>query len=592
MKIPFKREYFLILILAYLIFLIFQIKPKKGDWEKKALPLNKEEIKEVTRYTKDFSFTETKNEKTLFEIYAREVLAQKDTFLSLKDVTMTFYLKEGILKINCKDAKFDIETKDSEITGNVNIKLPNGLNLWTENIYYQHNKGSLEGPILLNISYNNFIGKCNSIKINVFLENFSIENLEIQSSNCFIFLPYVEGNVKKSSFFSKSNSFLIFEKNVLTFDNLSLDLSGEKVYVKGNCFSGNFNDVKNYVFFSEKFEGEFLSKNFQPIIFKFYDNIKAYGTEEIVSIKADLGILYYDSKKPSTLHFEGAIEIEKNEDRIYCDFINAYFENGIVENVFFGDYIILCFKGWYITCNNMNYIQKNDTLMLSRSVISSKGYLKTKSNWMKITNKGEFIIFGDGIEMEESSKGIYIKAKDCTFEEKIKKASFRQNVIAWTKDYTLKSERLEMFEDELIARGNAELVGFKDGSTFSLNANEIIIKQKEEKLSALGSITFKWENYIMNGYFLQIFRKEDKIERFILTDQVKFFTIDKKQSGKSELLEIHPQKNLIILEGCPSILEDELQGKIEANKLFIIKDPPEIFIIDEKRGKIIYKKNQ
>lgn len=592
MKIIFKREYFLILILIYLIFLIFQIKPKSGNWEKKTLPLDKEEIKEVTRYTKDFSFIETKDEKTLFEIYAKEVLAQKDTSLSLKDVIMTFYIKEGTIKINCKSAKFDIESKNAEITGNVIVKFPNGLNLWTENIFYQHLKGALEGPIPLNISYKDFIGKLNKIKINVFEENFSIEDLELQSSNCFIFLPLVEGNVKKSSFFSKSNSYLIYDKNILTFDKLSLDLFDEKIYVKGNCFSGNFNDVKNYVFFSEKFEGEFLSKNFQPIIFKFYENIQAYGIEEIVSIKADLGILYYDSKKPSTFHLEGAIEIEKNEDRVYCNVINAYFRNGKIENVFFGDYVILCFKGWYITCGNMNYIPKNDILMLSGSVISSKGYLKTNSNWMKITNRGEVIIFGDGIKMEESNKGLNIKAKECTLEEKIKKADFRENVIAWTKDYTLKSKRLEMFEGQLIARNNAEFLGIKDDNTFSLNADEININQKEEKLSALGPIIFKWENYIMNGYFLQVFRKENKIDKFILTDQVKFYTVDKKQSGSSELLEIHPQKNLIILEGCPAVLEDELQGKIEANILFIIKEPPEIFIIDEKRGKITYKKNQ
>jgi len=586
----FKREYLLVLIILYIIFLLFQLKPKKADWQKKALPLAREEVKEVTRFTKEFSFTETKNEKTLFEIYAKEVVAQKDTKISLKDVILTFHLKEGSIKINCSEAKFDIEKKDAEISGRVIIKFPNGMSLWTENVYYNHSKGILEGPILINISYNNFFGKCNSVNINVYSEIFSLKDLEIQSAETYFYLPTAEGNIKKKNFISKELVYIFYNDNIITLKGLNLVFDENKTIIKGNCFSGSLRNLKNYYFFAEEFESEFSSDGFIPINFKFEKKVDAFGFEENVKISAKRSIVYFDNGTISIINFEGSVEIERANDSIYCDVINGYFKEKEIDNVFFGDSIILCYNGWYITCDRMNYLQKNKTLLLNENVESIKGYLKIKSKWMKIFNNGEKIVFGGNVEMEEANKGMRIKGNECTYEEKEKKAVFLNNVIAWTKDYTLKTKRLEIYENSLFAKGEAELKGIEKEENFYLKAEEIRANQKEEKLEALGSVLFKYQNYLMEGYFLQIFQKEERIERFILSDLVRFSTIDSKQKGKGEFLDIYPEKNFLVLEGCPAILEDEKEGKIEANKLFILKEPMEIFIIDNKQAKITYKK--
>jgi lipopolysaccharide export system protein LptA len=586
----FKREYLLVLIILYIIFLLFQLKPKKTDWQKKSLPLAREEVKEVTRFTKEFSFTETKNEKTLFEIYAKEVVAQKDTKISLKDVILTFHLKEGSIKINCLEAKFDIEKKDAEISGRAIIKFPNGMNLWTENVYYNHSKGILECPILINISYNNFFGKCNSVNINVYSEIFSLKDLEIQSAETYFYFPTAEGNIKKKNLISKELVYIFYNDNIITLKGLNLVFDENKTIIKGNCFSGSLRNLKNYYFFAEEFESEFSSDGFIPINFKFEKKVDAFGFEENVKISAKRSIVYFDNGTISIINFEGSVEIERANDSIYCDVINGYFKEKEIDNVFFGDSIILCYNGWYITCDRMNYLQQNKTLLLNENVESIKGYLKIKSKWMKIFNNGEKIVFGGNVEMEEANKGMRIKGNECTYEEKEKKAVFLNNVIAWTKDYTLKTKRLEIYENSLFAKGEAELKGIEKEENFYLKAEEIRANQKEEKLEALGSVLFKYQNYLMEGYFLQIFQKEERIERFILSDLVRFSTIDSKQKGKGEFLDIYPEKNFLVLEGCPAILEDEKEGKIEANKLFILKEPMEIFIIDNKQAKITYKK--
>lgn len=585
----FKREYLLILVFLYLLFLLFQIKPRKAEWEKKALPLKVEEIREVTRFTKEFSFIETKDEKTLFEIYAKEVLAQKDTLIFLKNVLLTFYLKEGALKINCKEAKFDIEKKDADISGSVLVEFPNEMILSSENIFYQHNSGNLESPVLINILYKNFSGKCSSIDVNIFSEVFSIKDLEIQSSNALIYIPQAEGHIKKKIFYSENKSYIFYEKNLITSDRLSINFLEEKTILKGNCFLGTFSNLKDYSFFSEEFEGEFSSEDFQPIIFKFEKDVKVFGLEDNLKMSSNRSLLYFDKGLPSIFNFEGSVEIERDKDAIYCDVVNAYFKEKELDNVFFGDSVILCYYGWYINCNNLNYLQNKNILFLSGDVLSTKGYLKIKSNWMKIMEKEEKIIFGDGVEMSEINKDIRVRAKECTYIEKEKKAIFLNNVIAWTKDYTLKTKRLEMFEDKLLATGGAEINGKDKEENFTLKAEEINFKDKGEKIEALGSVFFKYDNYLINGYFLQIFKKEDKIQRLVLTDLVQFSTLDNLQKGSGELLEIYPEKDLLILEGCPCHLEDEKQGSIEAQKIFLLKEPLEIFVIDEKKGKIKYK---
>lgn len=588
MKLVLKREYLLIVIFLYIVFLLIQLKPKRNDWEKKTIPVPKEEKEEITRVTKDFSFTETRNEKILFQLYAKEVLAQKETLLFLKDVIMTFFIKEGKLTINCQEAKFDVEKKDAEITGNVVAEFPSGLKIWTENISYHHSKGMMEGLLALNLQFDNYTGKCREVQINVFSENFFLKELQIQSSEVSFYLPSAQGNFKNLSFFTKERAFFIYKENILTMEGFSITNQEEKVLIKGECFWGSFKREKNYVFYSELFEGEFKKEELKPIFFKFDKGTKLYSAEEKLSINSENCLIYFEEGIPTILSFNNSIDVERENDRIYCDVINAYFRDKDLDLVFFGDYVILCFNGWYITCDSMNYLKKTETLLLKGRTSSSKGYIKAKSEWMKIEEKGEKINFGGGVEMEDLGRGIKIKSKECTYEDKQKKAVFRDKVIAWTQDYTLKSQRMEIFEERILSEGKAEILNLKEN--LNLKADKIYINQKEEKMEALGSVFLQSDKYFIEGYFLQIFRKDNKFERFLFSDLINFYTEDKKQKGKGEILDLYPAKNLIILEGCPATLEDEVQGKIEANQIIILKETSEIFIVDPKKGKVTYKK--
>lgn len=588
MKVPFRREYLLIILFLYILFLFFQLKPKRTQWEKKPIPVSEERTEEITRFTKDFSFTETRNEKTFFEIYAKEVLAQKETLLFLKNVTMTFFFKEGKLTINCEQAKFDIEKKDAEITGSVLAEFPSGLKLWTENISYQHSKGIIEGNMTVNIDYENYTGKCNGIQVSFFSEKFLLKELQIQSEEIYLYLPSAEGSLKKLSFFTRDRAFFIYREDILTMENFSIADEGEKISVKGACFWGSFKREKNYVFYSEIFDGEFEKKTKKPVFFKFDRGTKFYALEEKFSLRSENCLIYFQDGNPSIISFNYSIEAERENDRIYCDVVNAYFNEKNLDNVFFGDYVILCLNGWYITCDTMNYLKKTDSLLLKGRTFSSRGYINTKSEWMKIEEKGGKIIFGGGVEMEESNKGIKIRSKECVYDDKQKLGVFREKVIAWTEDYTLKTQRLEFNDERIKAEGKSEITSTKEN--YYLKAENIIINQKEEKLEALDSVFLQSDNYFMEGYFLQIFRKENKIQRLLLSDLIKFYTRDKKQKGKGELLEMYPDYNLIFLEGCPAVLEDEIQGNIEANHIILLKEPPEIFILDQKKGKVTYKK--
>lgn len=590
MKLVLKREYLLIIIFLYILFLLIQLKPKRSDWEKKTIPVPKEEKEEITRVTKDFSYTETRDDKTLFELYAKEVIAQKETILFLKDVIMTFFVMEGKLTLNCREAKFDLEKKDAEITGNVMVEFPSGLKIWTENISYQHGKGILQGLLTLNLQFENYSGKCREVKINVLLESFDLQELQIQSNEVFFYLPSAQGNFKNLSFFSKERAFFIYKENILTMEGFHISSQEEKIFVKGKCFWGSFMREKNYAFYSELFEGEFKKEGLKPIFFKFENGTKLYSIEEKLSINSENCLIYFEEGAPTILSFNNSIDVERENDRIYCDVLNAYFKERDLDLVFFGDYVILCFNGWYITCDSMNYLKKTETLLLKGRASSSKGYIKAKSEWMKIEEKGERINFGGGVEMEDLNRGVKIKSKECTYEDKQKKAVFREKVIAWTEDYTLKTQRMEFFEDRILAEGKAEILNFKEN--LNLKADKIFINQKEEKVEALGSVFLQSDKYFIEGYFLQTFRKDNKFERFLFTDLISFRAEDKKQRGKGEILDLYPEKNLIILEGCPATLEDEVQGKIEANQIIILKETSEVFIVDPKKGKITYKKEK
>ncbi len=588
MKFNFRREWLLFLLFLYLIFLFFQLKPKKTEWEKKEIEIPPQEKKEVTRFTKEFSFTETKGDKIIFEIYAKEVISQKETILFLKDVAVTFYLKEGKVSINCNEVKFDLEKKDAEISGKIFSKFPNGLNLWTETFYYKHGAGVLESPISLNISYENYIGSCADLELNILSGNFSINDLKMESRESYFYIPNLKGNANTLKFFSKGQSFLIFQENIFILKDLKLEFLERDIILNSKCFEGNFISEKSYIFTSEEFYGEFIRDNFVPKIFKYSNNLKILGYEESFELKALEGILYFKEGKPDVFNLSGDVLVERGYDLLNCDVINAYFKDGKVDNVYFGDYIILCYGGWYINSDSMHYVPSENVLFLGGDIYLSKGYKKIRTKWMKVLEEGKKMFFGGGFEMEE--REIRLRGKEGDYEEKFEKLNLRSNVVVWSKEYTLKADNLEVIKDQIRAFGNASLNGWSKEGNFFLKAKEIYIDQKEETLKALSSVSFQWENYKMEGYFLQIYRRNQKPEKFVFSDQVKFFTIDKKQKGSGDLMEYYAEGNFFILEGCPAQLEDELEGKVEAGLLFILKEPPQIYIFDEREGKIFYKK--
>ncbi len=588
MKLNFKREWLLFLLFLYLIFLISQLNPRKTEWEKKEIELPPQEKKEITRFTKEFSFAETRGDKMIFEIFAKEVISQKETILFLKDVNLTFHLKEGKVSINCNEVKFDLEKKDAEISGKIFAKFPNGLNLGTETFYYKHGLGVLESPISLNISYENYVGSCSALELNIINGNFAINSLKLESKESFFYFPNFKGNANTLKFYSKGQSYLIFKENIFTLKDLKLEFSEKDAIIDSKCFEGNFILEKSYIFTSEEFYGEFARDNFIPKIFKYSNNLKILDYEENFELKAREGILYFKEGKPDVFNLSGEVLVERGYDSLNCNFINAYFKEGKVDNVSFGDYIIFCYGGWYINSDSMHYLPSENVLFLGGDIYLSKGYKKIKTKWMKVLEEGKKMFFGGGFEMEE--REIKLRGKEGDYEEKFEKLNLRRDVVVWSKEYTLKADNLEVIKDQVRAFGNASLKGWNEERNFLLMAKEIYIDQREETLKALFSVSFQWENYKMEGYFLQIYRKDEKPEKFVFSDQVKFFTLDKKQRGSGDFLEFYAEGNFLILEGCPAKLEDEKEGKVEAGLLFILKEPPQVYIFDEKGGIIFYKR--
>lgn len=585
----FKREYLLILAFIYIIFLMTKIKPGGAKWEKKQLPLPKEEAKEITRYTKDFSFTETKEGKNIFQIYAKEVLSQKEKLIFLKDVIIIFYIKENQLELNCNEAKFDLEKKDSELSGKISIKFPSGLNLYTENINYDNGKGFLESPLVIYICFNNFFGKCNSFNLNIYTEEFKLKDLEITSEDLSIFIPRAEGNIKTANFTSNEKAYIFYKDSIVTLKSLNLSFLSKKILINGNCFEGILQGKNEYSVYSESFEGEFSSSLLIPVSVRFYNNVYGYSNDEKIKFSFESANFNFESGKIESINLVNSIKIEKENDEIHSEFLNLFFKEKKLENAFFGDSVILCSFGWYITANYLTYLPEEKSILLSGDSYASKGFLKINSKWARFEGEDKIVLFGGDVEFQEKEKNLFIKSKECKYEEKNKILEFRNNVVAWTIDYTLKSDYLKAFDEKIIAKKNVKVNGWKEGQEFYISTDELYLNSKEEELEAISNVYLKWKNYNIKSYFLKISQEKGKIKNFYSRDLVEFSTEDNMQSGKGDKIEFFPEKKLLILEGCPAILEDKIKGKIEGDIILVLQEPFEVYVYNEKRGTLKYK---
>ena len=588
MKRPWQwRDLLLVVLAAWAVFIALTIKPRHFQWEKKTLPVHVQDTANVTRFTKNFSYTETEGGRTLYTLDAEEVLGIKNTLYQLRNVRMTFPMEGGRIALTCREASFDIQAKDAFAQGRVYLEMPDGLRIWTEEIAYRNSTRMLEGSGRLSFTWRDFYwGGVESVGVNVLENAVELKNLRLDGPDAFLQAPLLKGAFKERRYTFPEGVAFRWGTAQASLATLSVAFPGDAAEFFGACLDGVLEEGPGYLLTGERLTGRAVRAGGWRLetlglqdgaALDTVDHSRQGGAEEL---RAE-----FEEGRPVRFRLRDEVFLREREDEINAGAAVLTLDaERKMENAYFSEGAWGCAQGWYFSSEELQYIPQERLANLRDNVHARSKGMVLDGAWVKVSDGGQKVEAGGGVFARDDSTGYSVKAQAMDLQRREKRTTFRREVLAWSADTTVKAALLSFTGDRWLADGGVETVTIQGGDRTTLTCWTLTYDGAAQTLDALGSVAVVSKTERLSGYHLVGFQKDNKFTRLILTDGVYIEQIGQKRKGTGDALDVYPQEGWFVLEGCPAVMEDPGEGTLRADTILGVQKPPQLFLLDETGG--------
>ena len=584
------RDLLLVVLAGWAVFIALTIKPRRFQWEKKTLPVHVQDTAGVTRFTKNFSYTETEGGRTLYTLDAEEVIGIRNTRYELRNVRMTFHLEGGKISLSCHEASFDIEAKDAFVQGRVFLELPDDLRLWTEEIIYHHATRTLEGSGRLGFVWREFYwGGVEAVGVNVRDNAVELKSLWLDGPDAALRAPLMKGSFKERRYAFPEGVSFRWGLAQASLSSLSIAFDDARAEFFGACVDGVLEEGPGYLLAGERLTGRAVKEGGW--------RLEAFGLQDGAALdsfdRARQGSALelaadFDEGRPVRFRLRDGVLLRELEDEIHSSEATFTLDPGRkLENANFSGGVWGCAQGWYFSAEELQYLPAARLAHLRDNVHARSKGMVVDGAWLKVADGGQKVEAGGGVFARDDTTGYSVKAQGMDLQRREKRTTFRKEVLAWSADTTLKAALLSFTGDRWLADGGVETVTTQGGDRTTLTCWTLTYDGAAQIFDALGSVTVATKTERLAGYHLEGFQKEKRFIRLILTDGVYIEQLGQKRKGTGDALDIYPQEGWFVLEGCPAVMEDPGQGTLRAGTILGVKEPPQLFLLDEGRGAVL-----
>jgi hypothetical protein len=584
------RDLLLVALLGWAVFLTLTIKPRHFQWEKKTLPVHVEDTAALTRFTKNFSYTETEGGRTLYTLEAEEVVGLKNTLYRLRNVRMTFPMEGGTVGLTCREASFDIQAKDAFVQGRVFLDLPDGLRVQTEELAYRHGTRTLEGSGRLSFSWREFYwGGVEAVGVNVTESAVELSGLWMDGPNAALRTPKVKGRFKEKAYTFPEG--LAFRWGGLqgSFASLSVGFDPRGADFFGSCLEGTMEEGPGYLLAGDRFSGRAVRAGGWRM-----DRLGLREGAAMASLDRarEGGAATLDAEfeegRPARFKLAGEVAVRDGEDEIHArSAVLALDAARRMESARFEGGTWGCAQGWYFSAEEIQVFPGPRQAHLRDNVHARSKGMVLDSAWLKVSQGGEKVEAGGGVFAKDDGTGYSVKAQAMDLQRLEKRTTFRRDVLAWSADTTLKAAVLSFADRRWLADGGVETVTLRKGERTTLTCWTLAYDGAAETLDALGSVSVVSGTERLSGYHLTGYQKDRRFVRLLLTDDVRLEQFGERRSGSGSALDVYPEEGWFVLEGCPAVMEDPARGTLRAGAILGVREPPQLFLLDEGSGALL-----
>jgi lipopolysaccharide export system protein LptA len=582
------RNLFLILLAAYAVFLAVQFKPRNFAWTRKPLPIPVGDQGTVTRITKDFSYTETEEGRPVLSVSAEEVVAFKNTEYNLRNVGIVFYLKGGRMTLFCREGRFDIEEKDAYVQGRVFVQMPNGFSLWTEEVTYRHRTRELQGTVSLHFTFMDFYwGDVAAVRMNLRDETFMLEQVEARGPDAWIQAPVLTGSLRSRAFTFPRGVRLHWQDNDFSLETLSLHVRTDVVDLLGSCLDGRLVlPEATATMTGDRLSGQMARQPaLQMRTLQFEEGMTFESAPLDRLVRAGRATIRFTDGRPAEFDLKDDVFFKEKEEEAHA--AKAAFALDAAQELtsaFFGDGTWGCVRGWYYSSDTLQVMPREKAAYLRGDVHTRSKALVLDGAWISVKEDGNRVEAGGGVYGQEESRGFKVRAQSMDMNRVERRTTFRTDVLSWSKEITLRARLLSFYDDRWEASGEVEALYDRKQETLRLTCWTLAYDSARRILDALGSVNVQTPREHLSGYHLLGYEAAGKFARLVLTDNVYLELKNGGKTGTGDALEADLEKNFFVLEGCPAVLEDKKEGRVEASTILGLRDPMQIFLSDEAGG--------
>lgn len=581
------RDLLLLVLAAWVVFIALTIRPRRFQWEKKTLPVHVQDTADVTRFTKNFSYSETEGGRTLYTLDAEEVLGIKNTLYQLRNVRMTFHLEDGSVSLSCREASFDIQAKDAFAQGRVHLDLPDGLRVWTEEIAYRHSTRMLEGSGRLSFTWRDFYwGGVEAVGVNVRDNAVELHGLWMDGPATHLMAPLLMGAFRERRYTFPGGLAFRWGAVQASLDSLSIAFPGDGAEFFGSCLDGVLEEGPGYLLAGERLTGRAVKAGTWQL--------EAVGLQEGAAVDsfdrlrravaAEL-TAEFDQGRPARFRLRDTVLLREGEDELNAGaaVLTLGPDRGL-QSAHFSEGTWGCAQGWYFSSEELQYLPAEKLAHLRENVHARSRGMVLDGAWVKVGEGGQKVEAGGGVFAHDDSTGYSVKAQGMDLQRKEKRTTFRREVLAWSADTTLKAALLSFTGDRWLADGGVEAVTVQGGDRTTLTCWTLEYDGAAQTLDALGSVAVVSRTERLAGYHLVGYQRDKRFVRLVLTDGVFIEQVGQKRRGTGDALDVYPEEGWFILEGCPAELEDAGEGTLRAGTILGVQQPPQLYMLDEIRG--------